>query len=173
MIWESKFIIYLFFVLISFFFVSTRDSIEKMKFKESMRLRKEAKEKKATIALRNKKEKAIVDLNELKKKIKELGQEANTIIQQQAEKYFADNTKTAKTFEELKKIIETHRGFVKIPFCNTNNEGKLCAGVIKSELNGVDICGTPLENPEQPNKDDKCIVCNKEATSIVYAAKSV
>ncbi len=134
---------------------------------------KEAQEKKATIALRNKKEKAIVDLNELKKKIKELGQEANTIIQQQAEKYFADNTKTAKTFEELKKIIETHRGFVKIPFCNTNNEGKQCAGVIKSELNGVDICGTPLENPEQPNKDDKCIVCNKEATSIVYAAKSV
>ncbi len=123
-----------------------------------------------TIGLRTSQEKLNVKLKDLNKKIPELAEQNDRVLEDTAVKYFKDNIKDAKTLEEIKKIIKDHRGFVRIPFCSVQNDGKKCAETLKSETL-VDVCGFLFEREEKTSGN--CAVCGKKATKVVYAAKSV
>lgn len=68
--------------------------------------------------------------------------------------------------------MESHKGFVKIPFCSVDKDGEHCADIIKSETNGGVVSGENFEAQEKPKKEDKCAVCGKPAKHAVYVVKS-
>ena len=93
-------------------------------------------------------------------------------IQQRADEYFLDNTREANTLSELKKVLEKHRGFVKVPFCTVEKEGEKCEEILKSETQGGNVCGTLYPKEEKVKAGQKCVVCGKKAKHVVYVAKS-
>jgi len=106
----------------------------------------------------------------LKKIIKENAELLDKEIEKRAEEYFKENTKEAKTFDELKKYIEKFRGFIKIPLCTIEMDGKPCGEKIKEETT-ADVCGTLFGKEEKPYGN--CIICGKPAKAMVYVAKSI
>lgn len=94
----------------------------------------------------------------------------DTQIEERAQQYFLNNTKSAESFDELKTIIEEFRGFVKVPFCSMGMDGEECASKIKEETT-ADVCGIPFYDPETL-ENKKCIVCRREAKIIAYVTKS-
>lgn len=131
---------------------------------------KEVDAKKATVSLRAPKSKVQLNLNELLAKLPELLKQVDAEIKKRAAEYFKGNTTDIKKYDDLKKKIEKHRGFVKAPFCSIEKDGEKCADKLSEETTAM-ICGVSQEN-EKPSKNDKCIICNKEAKEIVYIAKT-
>lgn len=132
---------------------------------------REVDQNKVTIVTRVDRKKSQIDLKNLKKEIENSLKHNDEQIKKRADAYFKGNTKSADTLEEVKKIIEEHRGFIKAPFCSVEKDGEECADTLKAETRGGNVCGTPLEKPETP-KNKKCVVCKKKAKHIVYIAKS-
>ncbi len=132
---------------------------------------KEIDSKKVTIALRAPKEKVTIDARDLHAKAKELLDKVDDEIRRRAEEYFKDNTTEAKKYDDVRKKLGKHRGFIKVPFCSINIDGKKCADKLKEDTTAV-VCGVAFENKEKPVKGEKCIICNKEAKEIVYIAKT-
>ena len=105
--------------------------------------------------------------------IKEITKQSKVVdkhVREHAQHYFKNNTASASSLSDVKKILEQHRGFVLAPFCSTEKDGKLCADELKAETTAY-ICGTPLQ--EKKPKNSTCIVCKKPAQHIVYIAKSI
>ncbi|MFQ6089172.1 MAG: proline--tRNA ligase [Candidatus Methanofastidiosia archaeon] len=124
-----------------------------------------------TIVRRTTRERKTIPLKNLALELKKQRDTFEKELELRALEYFTENTKKAKDFEELKMIIEKHRGFVKVPFCSMELDGEECAEILKAETT-ADVCGTRFENPE-PTKGEGCIVCGKKAKHIVYVAKSI
>lgn len=133
---------------------------------------KEVADKKVTIARRTDGNKTTVKATDIIKEIKKQAKELDSQIWKNAEKNFDHNTRDAKTLDDVKKIMKTHRGFIRIPFCSVDKDGEECAEILKAETQGGNICGTLYPKPEQVSKNDKCAVCKKQAKEIVYVAKS-
>lgn len=127
----------------------------------------------ATLARRTdrKKESVETDKHLLQKELAIQAALVNTHIKERAEKYFADNTKIATDLDDVKDVLEKHRGFVKAPFCSLEMDGQQCADVLKAQTTAY-VCGTPLDE-EKPKKTDRCCVCGKPAKHIVHIATSV
>ncbi|MGB9813548.1 MAG: proline--tRNA ligase [Thermovenabulum sp.] len=83
---------------------------------------------------------------------------------EQAKKFRDENTRVALNFDELKYNIENYRGFVKAMWCGSGD----CEKYVK-EMTGATLRCIPFE---QEKFSDKCIVCGKEAEKMVYFAKS-
>lgn len=133
---------------------------------------KEIKEKKVTIKRRTDKKGTITTIKNLKKEIQKQSSELDKQIEENAEKYFKNKIQNVSNFNEVKKIISKHRGFIRVPFCSVKKDGKECADILKEKTEGGIVCGTLFPNSENPKEKDKCIVCNKKANYIVYLAKS-
>ena len=127
--------------------------------------------KKVSVVIRTSKDKKQISISKLSKEIKVLSIKLDKDIQNNANKYFNDKVKDADSLTELKTIIEKYRGFIRIPFCSTKNDGEKCADKIKSETNGGNICGT-LYPKEDKVLNKKCVICAKKAEHLVYVAKS-
>jgi len=93
-------------------------------------------------------------------------------IKKNADDYFKNKIKETKSFEELIRIINNYKGFIKVPFCSVDFDGEKCADILKEKTNGGNVCGTIYPKEDKLEKDDKCIVCGKKAKNVVYIAKS-
>ena len=133
---------------------------------------REMNENKITLARRTSKEKVKVSLHDLKNEIKKQLKLVDNEIEAKSSEYFKDNTKEAETFDEVKKIIEEYRGFIKVPFCSIGFDGEKCADVLKAETFGGYVSGIKYKKPEKVKKGQKCVVCGKKAKHIVYVCKS-
>jgi prolyl-tRNA synthetase len=131
---------------------------------------REVDSKNVTLVRRTDRKKETVALKNLDKDILKHVLQVDAQIKDRALQYFKNNTTDADTLQELKKMVEKHRGFVKAPFCTTKLAGKSCADKIKEETTAI-VCGTPLL--EEKPKGKKCCVCKKPAEHIVYIAKSI
>ena len=105
--------------------------------------------------------------------VSDFAQAHDDAVEKRAQEYFENNTKEASTMAELAHIIQSHRGFVKIPFCSIDKDGEECADHVKEKTGGAYICGVPLDCEETAPKDAKCVHCGEKAHVIVYCAKSV
>lgn len=133
---------------------------------------KEVAEKTLTLVRRTDCQKIQIHFNHLAEELQKNFIEVDMQIKANADNYFKKNTKEAHSLQELKTIIRKHKGFVKVPFCSIEMDGKECADVLKAETMGVVVSGIKYENPEKPKQGNKCVVCKKKAQHIVYAAKS-
>jgi len=90
-----------------------------------------------------------------------------------ARPFFVSSTADAGTMDELMEVLNSHRGFGRVPFCSVTQEGEPCAEVLKDRANGLIVCGVPFEEREHERKSGMCIVCGKPSKSIVYSARSL
>ncbi|MAG47201.1 proline--tRNA ligase [archaeon] len=131
---------------------------------------KETKDKKITIVLRTGEKKSI-KLDSLLKEVEKSSKLIDKNIEDKANLYFKNKTKNAKSYDELKNIIENYKGFIKVPFCSVEKDGEKCANKLKEET-AADVSGTLYPKEDKILKESKCIICNKKAKHIVYVAKS-
>ncbi|HIH14518.1 MAG TPA: proline--tRNA ligase [Nanoarchaeota archaeon] len=130
---------------------------------------REVKEKNLTLVRRDTKQKEVIREKDLDKKIISLSNDILKNITKKAETELKNSITDAKTFADLKKIIETKRGIIRAPFCSIDFDGQKCADKLQNELS-VKVRGTLFNKNEKAS--GKCIVCGKPAKHIVYVAKS-
>jgi prolyl-tRNA synthetase len=130
---------------------------------------KEAKGKFVTLVRRDTGVKKKVNLKTLTETIRKEGESITASLRRKADSYFRKNFHQAKTLKDLEKTI-SKGGFTKIPFCYVDIKGVPCAEKIKEKLHG-DVRGERADKKEKPSKGDKCAVCGKKATVIVYVGK--
>lgn len=116
---------------------------------------REVSEKHVTVVRRNTNEKSQITLDELQEKITHLLEDIQNNLYQQQEKFLQENTRTAKNFDEFRKIMSEHKGFIKAFWC----EDASCEAKIKEETKATTRC-LPLDEKEEKRV---CVHCNKEA----------
>jgi prolyl-tRNA synthetase len=130
---------------------------------------KEIEQGKLTIFRRDIKKKVQINENEMLKMIRGIGEDIVKTLRERADKSFEGKIQEAKTMDELKEKLKKG-GFVKVPFCSVEMDGKECADNLKFGSGGADIRGTT------PFKEEKakgtCIWCKKPAKVVVYVGKS-
>ena len=117
-------------------------------------------------------DKALVKIKDLEKTIISKIKELDTSIENNAQHYMDDRVSDAKSYDDLKKIMKSHRGFIRVPWCSVEKEGQKCDDKMREDIQGARVCGTLYPQEEKVSKDAKCVVCNKAAKHIVYVAKS-
>ena len=125
-----------------------------------------------TLAVRTSSEKMNVKLADIET---ELAQEIDLherTIEERASHYMDERISETNDLKELIGIMQSHRGFVKVPWCSVEDEGKHCEGTMKEATQGGRVCGTLYPKEDAVESGQTCVVCNKEAKHIVYVAKS-
>ncbi len=112
---------------------------------------KELAEEKVTAVRRDTGEKIAVPLNELKTTISTLLDAIQANLLAQAEQFLKDNTHTANSYDELKQIMATSRGFISALWC----EQEACEKKIKEETKASTRC-MPLDSKEE---NGACVGC--------------
>jgi prolyl-tRNA synthetase len=130
---------------------------------------KEASSTKATLCRRDTGTREQVEEGMLVARVGQITDEMLKNIVRKADQWFATQFKDAKTIEEVKRENEKG-GFIRIPFCSIDMDGKECADKLKAETT-ADVRGTPFGKEETPPTGAKCIVCGKPANHIVYVGK--
>jgi prolyl-tRNA synthetase len=102
-----------------------------------------------------------LDVN-LEEIIKELLDQIQNEMYLKALDHLNKNTYETKDYNELKEILNTKGGFVKVPWC----KDLACEMKIKDEISATSRCIT------NDNHIDKCICCGKDAKCDVYFAKA-
>jgi prolyl-tRNA synthetase len=124
---------------------------------------------KAVVVRRDTRAKEQVPFDKLAVRIEEIGEEFNKSLLEKADKWFASLQKEADTMKELTSALENGGGFVRVPFCTDQMEGKDCAEKAK-EACSANMRGSKYGAHEKP-KGKKCISCGKEAHIYLYAAR--
>ncbi len=86
-------------------------------------------------------------------------------LKARADLFFEANVREAGSFEELKRILESVGGFVRVNWCGQVE----CAEELKVETNGGTIRGKLYGREERAV--GLCVHCAREATSVVYVSK--
>ncbi|HOD93237.1 MAG TPA: proline--tRNA ligase [Clostridia bacterium] len=111
---------------------------------------------------RDTKEKISLALADIEKSVRELLDNIQKNMFEEAKQNLENNTFTAYTIEELKDIIQTKGGFVKAMWCGDVK----CETQLKEEA-GVSSRCIPFA---QENLSDKCVCCEKSAKQMVIWA---
>jgi prolyl-tRNA synthetase len=128
---------------------------------------KDIEKKKLTVFRRDIDKKEVIDEKDIIKYLKEVEKESGENLTKQADKIFEGLVKSAKSKDEVKKIIEKG-GIARCMFCTIEREGEKCAEIIEKET-GAEVRGTNLEVEEAKGS---CVVCGKEAKKVVYVARA-
>ncbi|MCL5068283.1 MAG: His/Gly/Thr/Pro-type tRNA ligase C-terminal domain-containing protein, partial [Thaumarchaeota archaeon] len=96
---------------------------------------------------------------------KEALQKIHDSMWKKASERLASQTSDAESFEELEKIMATEGGFVRAPWCGSEE----CEVKVKNDT-GADIRFLPLE--EKPEAGSVCVVCKRTPSEIAYFARA-
>ena len=129
--------------------------------------------KKQAVIKRRTGEKRAVKMARLAGAAKKEAQLLDQDIGARAKAYFKSNTKDARAFDEATRILGAFRGFVRVPWCSVEMDGKACADELKAQTQGGDVCGTLHPKEDAVPRGSACIVCKKPARHMVYIAKSI
>ncbi|MFA5855723.1 MAG: proline--tRNA ligase [Candidatus Pacearchaeota archaeon] len=129
---------------------------------------KEIDEKKLTLFTRDTKEKSKINIKDIDKEIKKLGNDFDKRLLKKADDMFKDAITNCNTKEDVKKALNNKK-IAKFNFCSMEKSGAKCAEYFEKELSAR-VMGTNENNKEKPSGN--CIICEKKATAIVYAGKS-
>lgn len=106
-----------------------------------------------------------VEDDKLVERILELSKDMLRSLRERAEKFFQSMISEAHSKEDLIKLMNEKKGFIRVNFCNREE----CAMKLKEETNGMEVRGTLAEKIEEPR--GKCIWCGRKAKAVVYLAK--
>jgi len=129
---------------------------------------KELSSKKATVFIRDTKEKIQVELKDLSEEIKNLGAEYDARLISKADEFFKNKIISCKDKSSIKKAIDSGK-IARFNFCSLGEQGKKCAEFIEKELQAR-VMGTRGDKVEKPI--GKCAFCDKKAGVVAYAGKS-
>jgi len=118
---------------------------------------KEIKDKKYSLVRRDNFEKVKMSENGLSLAVEKILDEIQQGLLSKSKKFVLDNTREVKNYEEFKKTMKVHRGFIKAYWC----ESPKCEEKIKKDTKATTRC-LPLEDMDKKEKG-KCIYCQKEA----------
>ncbi len=119
--------------------------------------------KKLVLARRDTKEKETVDIKDITKRIPELLNQIQNALLKKSEKAIKEAITKAKTLEETKKAVENKK-IALAPFCKESE----CEELLKSKTSAKTLW---IEEKEHI-KQEKCIVCDKQADYFVYIGKT-
>jgi prolyl-tRNA synthetase len=128
---------------------------------------KEMKAKEPTLFTRdtNKKEKiSVKDLS----RIMLLGEDYDLRLKNKADKFMQGKITNCTTKEQIKKAIKNKK-IARVNFCSIDKEGEKCAAWVEKEA-GAEVRGVRADKKETPK--GKCVICNKDATEVVYIGRS-
>ncbi|WP_280135625.1 proline--tRNA ligase [Mycoplasmopsis bovis] len=128
---------------------------------------KDLENKTVTIVRRDTLEKTIVDISEVKSKVRELLAQIHNNLYENAKKKLDENTVLVDNYEEFKEKIKENK-FVLAPFCCAEEAEKQ----IKDETGATTRC-IPRKNLK-PGKSNKCIFegCRSQTNKYVIFAKA-
>ncbi|MDD5182312.1 MAG: proline--tRNA ligase [Candidatus Nanoarchaeia archaeon] len=127
---------------------------------------KDIEKKSVVLVRRDTGEKSFVKMSELKDKVPEVLDAIQKNLFEKSKKFLEERTKTAKTYAEMKKLVDGNR--VLVDFCNE----PACEEKVKGELSAK-TTGIPLDDKFNAAKGTgKCIICGKPATCKAYFSKS-
>ncbi|MEM3555377.1 MAG: proline--tRNA ligase [Candidatus Micrarchaeia archaeon] len=127
---------------------------------------KDVEKKQVVVVRRDSGEKVTVKESEVVERVKKLLEEIQKNIAERAERFFKSHIFEAGSMNELKKILESKGGLVKVLWCGSVE----CADYIKAETAGGAIRGSPLGEKEKATGN--CIWCGKKASQVVYVGKA-
>jgi len=132
----------------------------------------ELKNSNLTVFRRDIKKRSQTEQEECETYIHQIGEEILGSLKRRAKEELEQNIRFAASLEDLRDHIDREGGFVKIPFCTvTSMRGKECAEKIKQEI-AAEIRGVLYPEPESAKKEDKCLICGRQAQHYVYVAKA-
>jgi len=100
-------------------------------------------------------EKLEIPISETAPRVKEILENIQTNLYQQAEIFLQENTREAKTYEDFKEIMRTTKGFIRAFWC----ENPECEAKIKAETKATPRC-LPLNAKEEKGQ---CLLCGGPA----------
>ena len=103
-------------------------------------------------------------------KIKELGKKYDERLRKKAGRLMSNKIVNCKTRDNIKKAMKDGK-IARVNWCSVNTNGEKCAEYIEKEIQ-AEVRGTMANKEEKPNKNAKCIICNKPAKEVVYIGKS-
>ncbi|MGB9719033.1 MAG: proline--tRNA ligase [Candidatus Anstonellales archaeon] len=123
---------------------------------------------KIVLVRRDTREKQTIDLRNLKAAVEKTAEKMFSDMKNKAKNRFDSLMHEAETMKEIEKKLELG-GFVKVPFCSIEMDGKGCYEKIKESMH-AEVRGVKFPNQEKP-KNKKCVVCGKTAKHFVYVAR--
>jgi len=124
--------------------------------------------KKQVVAVRrDTQQKEILELDSLSKKVPEILKDIQKSLFQQALEFQLENTHDVQSYEDFKEIIESKKGFIKVFWCGDAS----CEEKVKEETTAT-IRLIPLEEDKKEDCRGQCILCKKEAKTLVYFARA-
>ncbi len=121
------------------------------------------------LARRDNKQKEIISVHELDKKIKRVFDEIQKELYTKAENQLKSRIKTVSTYQEFKENLASHGGgFILTSWCGYES----CELKIKEET-GADIRVLPFDQNQIKNEESRdCIYCGRKAIKIAVFAKA-
>jgi len=101
------------------------------------------------------------------KRVKEIAGEFTKNLAQKKLDEFKDNTVDVSDMDAAKKAIETGK-MLRTGFCSIGMDGAGCAEIVEKDVG--EVRGVRIDKDEKPS--GKCLACDKDATEVVYIAKS-
>jgi len=129
---------------------------------------KELSSGKASIFIRDIKERVNIEFEGLAESIKKLGAEYDARLLTRADEFFGDKVVNCSSKKEIKKTLDSGK-IARFSFCSTENEGKDCAEYIEKKLQAR-VMGTRANLNEEASGE--CPICSKKNYAVVYAGKS-
>lgn len=130
---------------------------------------KDLKKNQVTLFTRDTKERKELKIKDLAK-IPKLGKEFDKRLKDKADKFAENRIIDCSTKQEIKKTLSSGK-MARINFCSTDKDGISCAEIIEKDFSG-DVRGTLANKNETPEKNSRCIICNKPAIKVVYIGRS-
>ncbi len=125
---------------------------------------KDVKKKQVVVVRRDNGKKITIKESQLNKKIPKILEDIQSSLFNKARKLLRENIRMVKNYEELKKVLNGERGFIRACWCGNED----CEGKIKDET-GATIRTIPFKKEKTFSN---CVCCNKKAKEVVYFAKA-
>ncbi len=120
--------------------------------------------KEVTLARRDTLKKQQIKLKDIKKQVPLILEEIQKNIFEKSKKIFESKIEKTSSLEELKKIIENKKVGI-IPLCKNEK----CEEMLKYETKGAKAV---FISEKDKVKNEKCIICKKQADYFIYAGKT-
>jgi prolyl-tRNA synthetase len=117
-----------------------------------------------TIVRRDTLERETCKIEDMENKLRLTMEKMTMEMRQKAWEWLEKRTYRTGNLEEAKQLIKERAGIIEVPWC-----GNLECGQQLEEIIDARILGTPEEEKHRKN-DDKCILCQKPAESIIRIA---
>ncbi|MCD6095104.1 MAG: proline--tRNA ligase [Thermoprotei archaeon] len=119
-----------------------------------------------TVSRRDTLERKVISIAEIKTKIPELLEDIRRNLRARARKWLQQHTFFSEKLEEAANIVNNRKGIVVVPWCGDTD----CGLNIEDSLEGS-VLGIPLDL-EINVKGKRCIMCGKEAKTVIRVSKT-